>query len=146
MAHVSTFVTDLPYSIVLCYNVVIYSKGRVLKIYKTSLSNLSVVGFRCKWLLHSSNKSFSLFWNTRALAQWSLVVNDLSMTLSGIWALVGKLVASLMLILRLIFSNLIASLESLLVEAIDVSQISKNSFSWVLLEKTCLHWAYFRCG
>jgi len=89
-----------------CCNVVIYSKGRVLKNYEILLSNLSVVGFRCQSCC--SSKSVSLFWNTRALVtavQWSLVVNDLSITLSGKWALGGRLVASLMLILRLIFSN-----------------------------------------
>jgi len=33
--------------------------------------------------------------------------------------------------------------QGLLVQALYVSQISWNSFSWVFLGKTCLHWAYF---
>jgi len=48
-----------------CCSVVIYSKGRVLKVYKISLSTLSVVGFRCQSCC--SSKSFGLFWNIRAL-------------------------------------------------------------------------------
>ena len=83
-----------------------------------------MVGFRCQSFC--SSESFSLFWNTRALvaaAELSLVVHGLWITLSGILALVGKFVASLMLILRLIFSNKIASVQSLLVEALDFSLI-----------------------
>ena len=83
------------------------SKCRVLKIYKNSLSaNLLLVSFNCQ--ICSSSKSFSHFWNTRALvaaAQCSPIVNDLSIApflkyINLAWTMASKFVTFLMRILR----------------------------------------------
>jgi len=106
----------------LLFFIVFYSKGRVLKLFTISSFDLSVVSF--SWQSCCSSKSFSHFWNTRALvtaARWSLRVSDLSITLSlKYMSLSWQIVTCLMRILRLIVSNWIVSIQSLLVETPDV--------------------------
>jgi len=83
MAHVSPWLCPCrTVHLVALYRLVFYRKGRVLKLYKISSFNLSVVDFSCQSCC--SSKSFSHFWNTRSLvtaAEWSVVVSHLSSTL-----------------------------------------------------------------